>query len=225
MLLEMAHAIMGFCVPIIIIIVEPVLTMLLNSSCVLSLPFLLCSGPHQPALIYRSDGLTAYQPVASGLALANTRYNSVQASGYHLGQLPGTTTTSSLQHLAHIPSQSYYIGPNTPPNAGQHQASFQSRQHVQGLTYGQVVAAGSPQGYISGTPPLATTASALTSYNVGYGHLTTTSSYSQPAGNLSLMQSAVAPPPSYDTTPPDSFSSPHPQPNTPSRQWSSQSYQ
>ncbi len=184
------------------------------------------SGPHQQALIYRSDGLTAYQPVASGLALANTRYNPVQASGYHIGQLPGTTTTSSLQHLAHIPAQSYYIGANTPPNAGQHQASFQSRQHLQGLTYGQVVAAGgSPQGYISGTPPLATTTSALTSYNVGYGHLTTTSSYTQPAGNLSLMPPSVAPPPSYDTTPPDSYSSPHPQPNTPSRQWSSQSYQ
>ncbi len=148
------------------------------------------SGPHQQALIY---GLTAYQPVASSLALANTRYNPVQASGYHLGQLPGTTTTSSLQHLAHIPAQSYYIGANTPCNAGQHQASFQSRQHLQGLAYGQVVAAGgSPQDY---TSPLATTTtSALTSYNVGYGHLTTTSSYTQPAGNLSLMPPSVAPP-------------------------------
>ncbi len=117
----------------------------------------------------------------------------VQASGYHLGQLPGTTTTSSLQHLAHIPAQSYYIGANTPCNAGQHQASFQSRQHLQGLAYGQVVAAGgSPQDY---TSPLATTTtSALTSYNVGYGHLTTTSSYTQPAGNLSLMPPSVAPP-------------------------------
>ncbi len=136
----------------------------------------------------------------------------MQANSYHLGQIQGTTSASTLQHLAHIPSQSYYIGASTPPNAGQHQPSYQSRQH---LTYGQVVAAGSPQGYVA-----ATTTNPLTSYNVGYGHLTTTSSFSQSSGMPSIPA-----PPSYDTTPPDSFSTPHGQVSTPNRQWSSQSYQ
>ncbi len=184
------------------------------------------AGPHQPTLIYRGDSL-AYQPVAaSGLALANTRYNPVQASGYHLSpQLPGTTSASSLQHLAHIPTQSYYIGASTPPSAAtQHQPSYQSRHPgIQGLTYGQVVATGSPQaGYIPGTT---TTSNSLTSYNVGYGHLTTTSSYSSQSSGGGMNSLSVAGPPSYETTPPDTFSTPHGQTSTPNRPWSSQTYQ
>lgn len=159
---------------------------------------------------------------AGGLTL-NARYNPVQPSGY---QLPGTTTTSSLQHLTQIPSQSYYIGANTPQSTLPHQAAFQSRQHLQGLTYGQVVATGStPQGYLSGTPPgqTVTTGNALTSYNVGYGHLTTTSSYT--SGSVQMMQPSGAPP-NYDTTSPaaDTFTSTHAPHTTHNRQWSTQNY-
>ena len=181
-------------------------------------------GPHpQPALLYRSDGL--YQPVASQLALASTRYGQ-PPSGYHLP--PGATTTS----FAHLPSQSYYIGSSTPQNSGHHHASFQPRQHIQGLaTYGQVIAAGSPQaGYISGTPSVGQSTTTASQFNVGYGHLTTTSSYSPQSSQLqSLMppsERLPSQPPSYDSTPPDSYSSPHTQHSTGSRhQWSSQSFQ
>nr|CAD66613.1 T-box protein [Suberites domuncula] len=201
-------------------------------------------GPPQPTLLYQSDGTMTYRPVASQLALASTRYGPSQAGGYHIGQIPGATTTAgTLQHLTHLPSQStpfHYVAANpNPQNTGQPQgSSFQSRHSLQGLTYGQVVA-GSPQAaYISGAsgqPSGSTTASGLTTYNVGYGHLTTTSASTFSPPQSAGLQSLMPPPasldrlpnahPSYDSSQ-DSFSSPHPQQTQQSRhQWSSPSYQ
>ena len=194
-------------------------------SVMVSLPLPPPSGPHpQPTLLYRSDGLC--QPVASQLTLASTRYGQ-PPSGYHLP--PGATTTS----FTHLPSQSYFIGSSTSQISGHHHASFQPRQHIQGLAYGQAIATGSPQAsYISGTPSGAQSSTTASQFNVGYGHSTTTSSYSPQSSQLHA-QSLMPPserlssqPPGYDSTPPDSYSSPHTQHSTGSRhQWSSQSFQ
>lgn len=121
------------------------------------------AGPSQSTthILYPTEpqAAIAYRPMAaSQLAIASTRFNTVQGS-YHLTTSSHSTTTpatGTLQPLSHFSQsgQFQYVATNPPGQNVQHgSATFQPRP-VQGIAYGQVLQPGSI--HVAATPLQAT---------------------------------------------------------------------